>query len=180
MKWYTIDLIIIGIISLSVLTGLIRGFIKELVALCVWILAIWVAYNYSSSLDPWLQPYLQDKTMRTGCAFVILLLGTVLIGGLINALLGFILRRSGLSGTDRLLGMGFGFARGIVIVAVIMAALRMTSLPLEYSRESKLYAQFTPVVNWVYVMMPEFVKRAKEISPEKKLVDFENEATEAA
>ena len=40
LQW--VDLAIIAVIGLSVLTGLFRGFVKELVALCVWILAIWL------------------------------------------------------------------------------------------------------------------------------------------
>lgn len=173
MQWYWVDLTIIGIIALSILTGLIRGFVKELVALCVWVLAIWVAYHYSPSVEPLLKSYMQDKTTRTICAFVALLLSTVIAGGLVNGLFSFILKRSGLSGTDRLLGMGFGFVRGVFIVALIMAVIKMTSLPFQYSRESQLYAKFDPVVNWVYRLMPEFIKRAKEINPEKNLVEFE-------
>lgn len=175
MHWYWVDLAIVGVVALSVITGLIRGFVKELVALCVWILAIWIAYNYSASIDPWLQNYISDKTARTVSAFVLLLIATLIAGGLVNALLGFILKRSGLSGTDRLLGMGFGLVRGVFIVALLMAVVKMTSLPYqEYSNESKLYAKFDPVVDWVYGMMPDFIKRAKEITPQQNLVEFES------
>ncbi|MDP1601703.1 MAG: CvpA family protein [Legionella sp.] len=175
MQWYWVDLAIVGVIALSVITGLIRGFVKELVALCIWILAIWVAYSYSASIDPWLQNYIHDKTARTASAFVLLFIATLIAGGLVNALLGFILKRSGLSGTDRLLGMGFGFVRGVFIVALLMAVTKMTSLPYqEYSRESKLYASFDPVVAWVYGMMPEFIKRAKDITPPENLVEFQS------
>jgi membrane protein required for colicin V production len=57
LQW--VDIAIISVIGLSVLTGLFRGFVKELVALCVWVLAIWLGINYSQSLDPWLQSYIQ-------------------------------------------------------------------------------------------------------------------------
>ncbi|KTD26171.1 MULTISPECIES: CvpA family protein [Legionella] len=157
---YWVDLAIIVIIGLSVLTGLIRGFVKELIALCVWILAFWLAYHHSQSLDPWLQKYIQDKTARTVTAFILILLATLIVGGIVNGMLSFILKRSGLSGTDRILGMAFGFARGVFIVALIMVVIKMTSLPYDqYSRESKLYAKFDPLVSWLYSVMPDFIKK---------------------
>ncbi|MBA2652621.1 MAG: CvpA family protein [Tatlockia sp.] len=166
--WYWVDLAIIAIIGLSVITGLIRGFVKELIALAVWILAFWLAYNYSHSLDPWLQKYIQDNTARTITGFILILIGTLIAGGIVNAMLGFILKRSGLSGTDRILGMGFGFIRGLFIVALIMVVIQFTSLPHEeYSKESKLYAKFDPLVNWLSASMPDFINQVKLFDPDK-------------
>ena len=88
LQW--IDIAIIAVIGLSVITGLFRGFVKELVALCVWILAIWLAFNYSQNLDPWLKSYVQEQSARTAIAFVIILFATLLVGGVINAILSFI------------------------------------------------------------------------------------------
>ncbi|TAL61871.1 MAG: CvpA family protein [Legionella sp.] len=170
LQW--VDLGIITIIGLSVLTGLFRGFVKELVALCVWILAIWLGYHYSQSLDPWLQSYIQEKSARTAVAFVIILFATLLAGGVINAMLSFILKRAGLSGTDRTLGMGFGFVRGVFIVALLMVAVKMTSLPYEkYSQSSQLYARFDPLVAWLYGQMPEFVKQVKAVDKTEHLIE---------
>ena len=161
MSWHWVDYIIIGVITLSVITGLFRGFIKELVALCIWILAIWLSFKYSSVLEEWLQSYIQDKTVRTAVAFIAVLLGTIIVGGIFNALLSFILKRSGLSGTDRVLGMGFGFVRGIFIVALIMTVIKMTSVPNQaYIDQSLLYAKFDPAVNWLYGYMPGLMKQA--------------------
>ncbi len=165
--WYWVDLAIVAIIGLSVFTGLVRGFVKELISLAVWILAFWVAYNYSQSLEPFLQKYIQDLTARKVTAFILLLIGTLVAGGLVNAILSFILKRSGLSGTDRILGMGFGFVRGIFIVALIMVVIKMTSLPYEeYSKQSKLYARFDPLEDWLSASMPEFIEKVKTFEPQ--------------
>lgn len=170
LQW--VDLAIITIVGLSVLTGLFRGFVKELVALCVWILAIWLGYTYSESLDPWLQPYIQDKSARTAVAFIIILFATLLAGGIVNALLSFILKRAGLSGTDRTLGMVFGFTRGVFIVALIMVAVQMTSLPYQsYSKDSKLYAKFDPLVVWLYGHLPEFIKKVKSVDKTENIIE---------
>ena len=95
-------------------------------------------------------------------AFVIILVGVLIAGGLFNAFLSFILHRSGLSGTDRLLGMGFGFVRGIFIVALLMLAVKMTSVSNKnYSEQSYLYSKFDPIVNWLYGFTPDFIKKMK-------------------
>ncbi|MDI9818854.1 MULTISPECIES: CvpA family protein [unclassified Legionella] len=162
MQLHWVDLLIIAVVALSIITGLIRGFVKELIALAIWVLAIWLAYSYSQELDPFLQKYIQDKTARTVTAFIAILVGTLISGGIINAVLGFILKRSGLSGTDRILGMGFGFIRGVFIIALVMVVVKMTSIPYQdYANNSKLYARFDPIVDWLYNMTPEFIKQVK-------------------
>ncbi len=172
MQFQWVDLAIITVIGLSVITGLFRGFVKELVALCVWILAIYLGYTYSELLDPWLQGYIADKSARTAVAFVIILFATLLAGGIVNALLSFILKRAGLSGTDRTLGMVFGFIRGVFIVALLMVAVKMTSLPYQsYSKDSKLYAKFDPLVIWLNGKMPEFVTKVKSVDTTENIID---------
>ena len=157
-----VDYVIIAIIGLSVLTGLFRGFIKELISLSVWVLAIWIAVKYAACLDPWTMKFIQDKTARAAAGFIIVLILVLIAGGLVNALLSFILKRSGLSGTDRLLGMGFGFVRGIFVVSLLILIAKMLSLPTDqYRQESRLYTKFDPAVNWLYEKMPEFIKQAK-------------------
>ncbi|HIG0327199.1 TPA: CvpA family protein [Legionella pneumophila] len=170
LQW--VDIAIVAIIALSVLTGLFRGFVKELVALCVWVLAIWLGFNYSQSLDPWLSSYIQEQSVRTVIGFIIILFATLFVGGVVNAILSFILKRAGLSGTDRTLGMGFGFLRGVFIVALIMVAVKMTSLPYqEYSQKSKLYARFDPVVALLYSHLPEFIRQVKSVDKTENIID---------
>ncbi len=155
LSW--VDMTIIGMIGLSVLTGLFRGFVKELIALFVWILALWLAFTYSPGFEPWLQKYIHSQTARTGISFILILMGTLIIGGIINAFLSFILKRSGLSGTDRILGMVFGFIRGVLIVALMMVLLKMAEVPLTpYSTKSYLYAKFEPVTLWLGNLLPNF------------------------
>lgn len=186
--WAWVDLAIIGIIALSVLTGLVRGFVKEFIALCVWILAIWLAFHYSPALESWLQNYILDKTIRTIAAFVLILISVLVIGGVINALLSIIMKRTGLGGPDRILGMAFGFIRGIFIVALIMVVIKMTSLPYQqYAKESQLYGRFDPIVQWMYSLMPDFIKQIKtfdrqipptspaETSDKTKIIDLSND-----
>jgi membrane protein required for colicin V production len=148
--WAGIDFVIIGIIGLSVLTGLMRGFFKELVALAAWILAIWLAITYTKLVAGWFVSYIHDNTLRSAVAFIVILLCTLLAGAIVNMTLGFVLKHSGLSGADRILGMGFGFIRGVVIVSLVIVIAGMSGMNLApYRTQSKLYMYFDPVVSWI-------------------------------
>lgn len=162
MMLHTVDYIILAVIGLSVLTGLFRGFVKECIALTVWVVALWCAYNYATVVSSWLTSYIDDISVRTAVSFVVILLAILLLGAIVNALLSFILHRTGLSGTDRFLGMLFGFVRGVFIVALVIVVLNMTSLAKkeDYAHHSVFYAKFDPLVHWLSSMMPSFIKQA--------------------
>lgn len=162
MSLYWVDCAILTVIGLSIITGLFRGLVKELIALCVWALAIWLAFHYSQVLEPWFEPYCKDKTVLKAVCMIAILIGTLIVGGIFNAILGFVMRKSGLSGTDRVLGMGFGFVRGVCIVALILVVVKLTSLPYEsYRKDSVLYAKFDPLVDWISAFIPDFIKQVK-------------------
>ncbi len=172
LSW--LDYLIIGIIGLSIITGLFRGFIKELTALCIWVLAIWLAFTYTSTLDPWLQPYIDEATARKIVAFIAILLATIIVGAILNTLLSLILHRSGLSAMDRLFGMCFGLVRGVFIVSLIILIVKMTSLAeQEFIHQSQLYPKFDPVVNWLQGYTPEMIKKVKEFDPSEHEMDID-------
>lgn len=161
-SWYWLDFVIMGVIVLSVFTGLIRGFVKELMALGVWVIAVWLSIIYAKPVAAWLGAYIQDKSARVILAYVLIVLGTLLAGGIINSVLAFVMHRSGLSGTDRILGACFGFIRGVFLVALIMVMVRLSAFPEEeYVKKSLLYAKFTPIVNWMYQYTPDLIQRVE-------------------
>lgn len=164
-----IDYAIMSVIALSAITGLVRGFIKEIVALGVWVIAGWMAFVYAKPVAAWLGTYVQDKSARVILAYVVIIVGTLIVGGLLNSMLSFIMHHSGLSGTDRLLGVGFGAVRGIFVVALIMVVIRLSALPEdEYRKHAMLYAYFTPAVNWLYQYTPDLLKRVEDIEHHNK------------
>lgn len=175
MSFHWLDYVTMGIIGLSIVTGLFRGFVKELVALCVWVLAIWLAFNYTPLISPYFINYVHDKTARTVVSFIIILLSTIIAGGLFNALLSFILSRSGLTGMDRILGMAFGFVRGVFIVTLLIFVGKMTAIPeKEISEQSCLYAQFNPLVNKLSGYMPVLMKQVSALEKNDPIIDAKN------
>lgn len=154
MIW--VDYLLLGIIVISALLSLWRGFVKEALSLVSWIAALWVAMLYFHDFGNWLARWIESSSVRDFVAFGVLFLVTVLIGGLIGYLAGELVDKTGLSATDRALGMVFGIARGVVIVAVMVMLAGLTTLPEDpWWRDSLLLIHFQDMAMWLRSFLPE-------------------------
>lgn len=124
LNWADWSLIVI--IALSSLMSLKRGFIKEALSLATWVIAFIVARTFHPNLQTLLIESIDQPTLRMIAAFAILFIGTLLVGAAINFIIGALVKLTGLSPIDRLLGVAFGLARGLVLSVVIIAVLRLT------------------------------------------------------
>ncbi|MEQ8233006.1 MAG: CvpA family protein [Gammaproteobacteria bacterium] len=152
MNWA--DIAILAVILISVVVSVLRGFVKEVLSLAAWVLAFWAAANFAAPVSAVLEPHIALPTARLVVAFVAVLIAALVAVGLVNFLVGKLLEGTGLSGTDRLLGAVFGFARGaaVVVIAVLLAGL--TALPAEpWWREARTIAPFQAaalrVLDWL-------------------------------
>lgn len=160
MNWA--DVVILAVIALSAVVSLMRGFVKESLSLAAWILAFWVAINFAYRLAglAWISQQIESPTIRITLAFAALFLLTLLAGSLVNILVGRLVRKSGLSGTDRTLGVVFGLARGILLVSVLVLLAGLTQLPREdWWRESLLLGQFQEIALWMRGFLPPDVQQ---------------------
>ncbi|MCC5861391.1 MAG: CvpA family protein [Gammaproteobacteria bacterium] len=115
-----VDYALIVLVSISVLIGFVRGFVREAVSLAALVLAVWVALRYAWVLDPWLGALDESPTIQLWVARGSLFFGVLIGGMLVNLVLGLLVRGTGLTGTDRMLGMLFGFGRGVALVGVLV------------------------------------------------------------
>ncbi len=120
------DWTLIVIILLSSLMSLKRGFIKEALSLATWVVAFIVARTFHPHVQTLLIDSIEQATLRTIAAFCILFIGTLIVGAGVNFLVGALVKLTGLSPIDRLLGVAFGLARGLVLSVVIIAVVRLT------------------------------------------------------
>lgn len=148
MNWA--DWAIIGILALSSAIGLIRGLMKEAFSLAVWVAAIIVAKTFSAQLAVLLSGAIETPSLRELTAFAILFVLTLLVGGMANYLLGALVKITGLSGTDRMLGVLFGVVRGFIIIMLVIVFLP-SLLPVDQDpwwQESLLITQLLSLESW--------------------------------
>ncbi len=158
MLW--IDVAILTIIAISAVISLIRGLIREVLSLLSWVAALWVALTFSHSLANLFQSQISIPSGRLTVAFLVLFVGTLLITGIVNFLIGKLVIKTGLTGTDRALGSLFGTARGIAIVLVLVVLAGLTPLPEDpWWLGSMFLAHFESAALWVVTYIPEDVAK---------------------
>lgn len=124
-----VDIVVIFVICLSALFSLMRGFVKEAISLATWIIAIWLAATFAPKLAAVLPASLESEAVRQAVAFGVLFVLTLMVGALANMLINQVVKKTGLSGADRIFGVIFGVIRGGLIIVVFVVIGKMTPLP---------------------------------------------------
>ncbi|RLA06838.1 MAG: CvpA family protein [Gammaproteobacteria bacterium] len=155
-----IDLVIIAILVISSLISLSRGFIKEALSLASWIIAGWIAFNFSSNFATLLEGVIAINSVRIAVAAVILFIITVVIGSVLVFIITAMVDKSGLTSTDRSIGMAFGLIRGVLIVVGLIYIANLTPVPEdEWYKQSLLVPHFNTLASHLSVFIPEEVKK---------------------
>jgi len=125
------DYIVIAIVLVSVLLGLWRGVVGEIIALAAWVLAFFAAKMWASEVARVFLTGIADPAMRIVAAWVCVFVVVLVLMALLRLAMRGLLKALGLSLTDRLLGIFFGLARGLTIVLILVAIGGMTMVPKE-------------------------------------------------
>lgn len=161
------DYAVLGIIAISILVGVIRGFVKEAFSLAVWAAAFLVAFQYSGALALQLENHIELPSARTALAFSGLFLVVLLIGGLLTFLIGKLVEKTGLSGTDRLLGGVFGSIRGLFLVIALMLVAGLTPVPQDpWWQSSRSIQSLLPLAEWSAQFLPDYILEYMDLTPE--------------
>jgi membrane protein required for colicin V production len=148
MVW--VDYLILGTLGLSTAFGIWRGFVKEALSLAAWVLAFWAALAYGSTLAGKLEGSVGGGGFATVLAFLILFVGVLVIGAVINHFVAKGIQASGLKPFDSLLGGVFGFVRGVGLVAILLLfAGQLHADRSDAWQHSKFVPYFKPVVGWL-------------------------------
>ena len=148
MTW--IDVTFIGLVFISLVTGLLRGFIKEVFSLVFWFLAIWVGLMFGRDFSGFLESTISHPSIRIVASFIALFAITLSLGGLIGFLLSVLTKKTGLTFMDRFGGMVFGAIRGLTVVTVVVILAGLTPLPKDsWWTESRLIPPFQLLAIWL-------------------------------
>lgn len=137
-----VDFALITIVLISAVVGLVRGLLREVVAVLSWLLALWLAWQFGASLEPYLGGLLEGPQIRPWAARAIIVIVVLLVGTAVGAILGHFVRLSIFSATDRLFGFVFGTLRGALLIGVLVMLGQLLRLEEEpWWKRSRLMPQ---------------------------------------
>lgn len=150
------DIAIAVVITISVLIGLVRGFVVEVLSLVVWAAAVVLAMSFGETVAAWLEGTVSLPSARYALGYLSVFFGVLLVGALLVYVMRKVVQGTGLSGTDRLLGMLFGLARGAIVVVVLVLILGLTPLVRDaWWQESRALPAFRALARGMVQWLPE-------------------------
>lgn len=145
-----IDWVILAIILISTLMSLWRGAVREIISLTTWVLAAFVGFKFNHLLVPFFSAFTTHEPLQLGASFLTLAILVVIIGTIIGVALSAAISKIGLGVLDKILGLGFGFARAILLIAVVILFAKNTELPSDKEwKQSMLLPHFDVVVDYI-------------------------------
>ncbi|MGM0563426.1 MAG: CvpA family protein [Pseudomonadota bacterium] len=153
MHWIDVAIVLVVLVSTGV--ALFRGFVKEAISLISWIAATVISIQFAPKLATLWPEAITGGWLRQGIALIVLFVATMIVGGLVNFIVGSLVEKTGLSHTDRALGGLFGLIRGVVIVcALILFGAFVELSRADWWQEAVLLAYFQALCEWFVSLMP--------------------------
>lgn len=125
------DYAVLTVLAVSVLLGIWRGVVSEILALVAWVVAFLVARAEGGEVANWLPAQISEPALRVIAAYALVVLAVLLAFGVLRLLLKLLLTAVGLGLLDRMLGGAFGALRGMLVVLVAVLVAGLTPLPKE-------------------------------------------------
>ena len=149
------DYAVLAVVSLSVLLGLWRGVVSEVLSIAAWVLAFVFGRMFASRLSPEFSKWILEPSLQYLAAFAAIAVSVLLLSMAIRVLVSGLLRAVGLGLIDRFLGALFGLVRGIMVVLVLVAVGGLTSFPKQaWWRDAVLAPPFETAVVAVKPWLP--------------------------
>lgn len=123
-----LDWIAVAVLGASMLIGVWRGLLFEVITLMGWIAAFAMAQWFATPLAAWLPVGEPDAPWRYPAAFVLIFVLVAFGVGLVASLIRALVKAAGLRPVDRTLGAVFGLARGALTLLVLAVVVHLFSL----------------------------------------------------
>jgi membrane protein required for colicin V production len=150
------DYVVIGIIAISLAIGLWRGVIGEMIAIVAWVAAVMGALEFGTATGQSVFAGVADPAVRALAGCTLVFVAILVAMSVIRLIVRQMVKALGLSLSDRMLGMLFGLARGVLVVLVLVAAGGMTSAPQQpWWRQASLAPPLETAILAVKPMLPD-------------------------
>ncbi len=157
-----LDYVFTGIFFLFVLLSLWRGLVREIISILAWVVGLFVGITFAPRLAALFadsssvqsagasvseQMAGSSSSFSIGLCFVVLLVGTLIIGAIINYFMSVVVQASGLGIFNRLLGGIFGFVKAFIIELAIIFFVQMTAYAdTPVWKQSEVVKAYQPVI----------------------------------
>lgn len=153
-----IDWAILVVLGLSTILGLVRGLVREVLAIVGWVAGVILAMRFSMDIAVVIPFESLSLGIRTVIAFVLIVAVVLFSFGMLGKLLSKALSAASITFEDRMLGGAFGLARGIVIVCVMVFLFGMTSaIRTELWKNSILIIPAEKIIDFSMPFMPQSI-----------------------
>jgi membrane protein required for colicin V production len=123
------DYVVLAVVGLSMLIGLLRGAVKEVISLAGWVAAVLLANRFAPQLAVAMKPVVDNPPLAMIGAYILIVLGCLLAATLLKLAVSELVKVVGLRSVDRFFGLLVGAAKGVLIVLILVLAGGMTTLP---------------------------------------------------
>jgi len=148
LNWF--DYCLLLIVLLSTIWGIYRGFLREVISVVTWVAAFFLALCFSSHLGAFFHQYIKTEFLSSMIAFILIFILVLLLGCLTNHLLGYLIKGTGLSIPNHLLGGVFGLARGFLIILLLTFLMVNTHLQEQaWFQQSQLTYSLQTITSWM-------------------------------
>ena len=155
------DFVLLGVMGVSVVLGLIRGLLKELLSLAAYAFAFVAAIWWGPRVAEWhwLTNWVTQDFLRVASAYIAVFVAVLLSIGVVNMTLSALIDKTGLTPADHGLGAVYGLARGILFVLILVTIAGYTSLPLEPWWKNAMFSkQVVAGVQQIKARVPEPIR----------------------
>lgn len=161
------DIAILMIFALSMLIGLVRGLMVEVLSIVIWVLASVLAYLLGPALAGWFGSQVELNSLRIFLGYGTVFVAVLIVGAVVVFLMKKLIEGTGLTGTDRMLGMLFGAVRGGVLVVILILVVGLTPIPNDaWWQQSRAVALFQPLAEQARAWLPSNVSdKVKMVLP---------------
>jgi len=164
MNLVWVDLAIAALFVISILVGIFRGFVKEVLSVVAWLAAAWVTMTYGEAASGYLSQYISNPDIAKAASYVAVFLAALVVFSIVGYLISKVFTATGMTGIDRSLGSVFGAIRAALVVAVLILVGRYMAFE-EHSwwSDSQFMGYFEQLAEWIRSYLPE--KVATELGP---------------
>ncbi len=146
------DLVVLIIFIVSVLLSIVRGVVRESLSLVGWVVAYMAAKIFAKDFVIVLPLSITDDSLRMVISYVAVFMAVLIVMSMLTMLASALIRTVGLGLVDRFLGALFGFARGLLVVLLLVLSAGLTTLPQEPFWKKALLSK--PLETGVIMIMP--------------------------